>query len=140
VREVLSAVVHVPRGEMAGHAFERVSAISENEADVRFRLRLLGIPVETLERVRADETGVHFQLLRGYLPAVEEHMAVVAEGADSVVRYSGRYQTRPGLFGRLLGPVLVPPIYRREVRRSLLEMKRRAEERQAHSAMYRRPA
>jgi hypothetical protein len=124
-------------GGLGGHRFERLERVSDTEAVVRFEGRIWGLNFSTVEKVRRDDLGVTFELLSGYLPAVEERMEVFQAGGGSLVRYSGRYRPRPGIFGRLLGPLLVPLIYRREVARSLQATKTAAEARQAKSALYR---
>jgi hypothetical protein len=67
-------------------------------------------------------------------------MEVLPAEGGSVVRYSGRYRSRPTFFGRLLGPILVPLIYGREAAGSLRATKAAAEARQAKSALYPREA
>jgi hypothetical protein len=140
VREFLAGAISQQGGESAGHRFRRLEQVSETEAVVRFEGRILGIPFVTVERLRSDAVGVTFELVSGYLPAVEERMEVLPADGGSVVRYSGRYRSRPGFFGRLLGPILVPLIYGREAARSLRATKTAAEARQAKSALYRREA
>jgi hypothetical protein len=140
VRELLAGAISQPGGESAGHRFRRLERVSDTEAVVRFEGRILGIRFVTVERLRSDDVGVTFELVSGYLPAVQERMEVLQADGGSVVRYSGRYRSRPGLFGRLLGPILVPLIYGREAAGSLRATKTAAEARQAKSALYRREA
>ena len=134
VRRVLQGVIGQSRGEAAGHRFERVERLSNSEALIRFRLRILGRETETLERVIATGDGVRFELVEGYLPAVEEEMRVDAAGDGSLISYSGRFRPRPGRLGRIIGVPLVRLIYRREVSRSLTAAKDLAEARQARGA------
>jgi hypothetical protein len=138
VRQLLGAVVTTEHGEMGGHRYQQVEKVSPTEAVVRFQVEMLGRDVSSTERVVLDDAGLTFKQVSGYLAAVEERIAITPVGHATQLAYSGRYQPRTTLWGRLLGPVLVPMIYRREVRKTLRSAKQMAEARQARSAMFRR--
>lgn len=99
---------------------------------------MFGRDLSSTERVVLDDAGLSFEQVSGYLPAVEERIAIAPVGEATELAYSGRYLPRTTFWGRLLSPVLVPMIYRREVRKTLRSAKRMAEARQARSAMFRR--
>ena len=138
VRQFIGAVLTQPDGDFGGHRFHRVEVPAPGEAVVRFEVTMLGRDVSTVERVSLDDAGLRFEQITGYLPAVEERIEVVPVGESTRLSYSGRYQPRQTFGGRLMGPLLVPMIYRRELRRTLLHIKLLAEKRQAGSAMFRR--
>ena len=138
VRQLLGAVVTQQDGELGGHRFQRAETTGLGEALVRFEVSMLGRDLSSVERVTLDDTGLGFEQVTGYLEAVEERIDVVSEGDSTRLSYNGRYRPRPTFWGRLLGPSLVPMIYRRELRRTLRSIKLLAERRQAGSAMFRR--
>ena len=137
VRQVMGAVITQESGELGGHRYQRVEQASPLEAVVWFQGRFMGFPFSTVDRVVESEAGLTFHQVEGYLPAVEEEMTVSAIANGSLVTYRGHFRPRPGPFGRVLGPLLAPLIYRREARRSLRHLKSIAESRQARSAMFR---
>src|SRR5262245_11256007 len=61
-------------------------------------------------------------------------MAVDGAGYGATISYTGRFRPHPGLLSSLLQAVLVPPIFRGEVRRSVREVKRMAESRSRRPA------
>jgi len=138
VHQFLGAVVTRQDGRLGGHRFHRVERPGPGDAVVRFEVALLGRDLSTVERVSLDDRGLGFVQVTGYLEAVEERIDVTPVGDCTRLSYSGRYQPRQTLAGRLLGPLLVPMIYRRELRATLRSIKLLAEQRQAGSAMFRR--
>src|SRR5258708_33875181 len=99
---------------------------------------MFGRDSATTERVVLDDAGIRFQQISGYLPAVEERIAILAAGEDTVLTYGGRYQSRPSFWGRLLGPLLVPRTYWRAARKTLEKAKQLAEAPHTQSLMCRR--
>lgn len=138
VSQLLAGVVTLKQGEMAGHRYHQVEQVSPTEALVRFQIDMFGRDLSSTERVVLDNGGLTFQQISGYLPAVEERIAIRPSGQDTELTYSGRYRPRPGLWGRLLGPLLVPIAYGREAKKTLQSAKQVSEARQARSAMFRR--
>lgn len=138
VRQLLGAVVTSKRGELGGHRFQQMQKVSRTEAVVRFEVKTFGRDLATAERVVLDDEGLRFEQVTGYLGAVEELIAIRPSGAATELAYSGRYQPRATFLGRLVGPLLVPMIYRREIRKTLTATKVLAEARQARSVVFRR--
>ncbi|MDQ6748905.1 MAG: hypothetical protein M3010_12470 [Candidatus Dormibacteraeota bacterium] len=140
VGQLLGAVVTRPRGELAGHRYERLEAVSSTEAVVGFEVSILGRDFSTTERVVVDAGGISFTQLTGSVPAIEERIDLTPAGLGTRVRYSGRFQCRPGLLAALLEAPLVYTIYAFEGLKTLKAVKTAAEARQAKSAMFRRAA
>jgi len=105
---------------------------------VEFTTRLLGREVKTIEEVSLLDGGrIHYRLLEGPLPAVEEEFSIQPQAGGCVLRYSGWFKAHRGWLRGRLESVLVPWLYRRAVWSSMLEIKALAEARQAKSRLFR---
>jgi len=138
VRQLMGGVVTQASGDLAGHRYTRVELLSPSEALVRFELRILGRDATTVERVSVDGEYLAFTQVSGFLPAVEETIQATPAGSKTRLSYRGRYQPRPGPWGRTLGAILVRGIYRQEAKKTLDALRVASERRQASSAAFRR--
>ncbi len=133
IHQVISAVGQ----SSAGHGSRLLEHPEPNRMIVEFTTRLLGRTIRTEEEVTLEPPGrIHYRLLRGPLPEVEEDFAIEGAGSPSTLRYTGWYQPHPGRLRGWLDRAVVPAAYRRAVWTSMRQVKQLSEARQSRSRLF----
>ncbi len=137
---VFQLVAAVGQGRDATHA-RVLRRPSPEVAIVEFTTRVLGRQVRTLEEVRFyPPDRITYRLLRGPLPAVNEEFRVESRDGGTMLVYRGTFEAHPPWPRTVLDRLLVPWLYRSAVWKSMLDIKRAAEERQKKSVLFKREA
>ncbi len=141
---VYQLIAAAGRGSLPGgasHGARLLEQPAPDRAVVEFTTPVFGRRVVTVEEVRFEPPHrIHYRLLSGPLPAVEEEFWLQPAAIGTVMRYSGRYQPHRPLLRTLFDRAVVPSIYRRVVWKSMLDIKAAAEARQAKSRLFPPPA
>ncbi len=140
---VYQIIAAAGRGQLPGHASHGARILEQPAPDralVEFTTRVLLRQVVTVEEVRFEPSErIHYRLVKGPLPAVEEEFRLDAHEAGAVLHYSGWFEPNAPLLRTWLDRVIVPRLYRRAVWHSMREIKAAAEARQAKSVLFRDP-
>lgn len=118
-----------------GHSSRLLEQLAPDRMLVEFTTTLLGRPLRTVEEVTvAPPTGVHYRLVSGPLPEVEEDFLILGD-RPCTLRYSGWFKPNKGLRG-WFDRLVVPHLYRSAVLASMRQVKGFAETRQRKSRLF----
>ena len=131
VHQVASAV-----GQEGDHSSRLLERPAPDRMIVEYTTVVLGRPVVTLEEVTVAPGSIHYRLLKGPLPAVEEDFEIDERPGGCTLRYRGWFEPNTGLRG-VVDRFMVPRLYERALRASMAQVKAIAEERQTKSRQFR---
>ena len=136
-RDVVFEVLSAPYLRRTPRALERKLRVVERSDGMvlaaHFTPVRKGLVATTLETVRFEPPDqIHFRLVRGPVPHVVERFVLRAEGAETVLEYTGELGTDLWALGRLWGAAVARK-WEAAVSSSLAAVKVEAERRAAHS-------